>query len=71
MRIVIGVLVGLIGSFLFMLGLGSFLDWMEGSGPGTGALVRYAIVVVSPLAGIAGGIWGAMHNKPPADGSAK
>ena len=71
MRIVVCVLAGLIGSFLLMLGLASFLDWMQGGGPGAGAMVFYASFVVSPLAGIAGGIWGAMHNEPPADGSAK
>lgn len=70
MRIVIGVLAGLIGTFLLMLGVASFLDWMAGH-ESAGQMVFYASFVVSPLAGIAGGIWGAMHNEPPADGSAK
>ena len=70
MRIVVCVFAGLIGTFLLMAGAASFITWLEGDA-GTGALVFYASWVVSPLAGIAGGIWGAMHNKPPVDGSAK
>ena len=70
MRIVIGALIGLIGTFLVMLGSASFITWLEGDA-GTGALVFYASFVVSPIAGIAGGICGASHNEPPADGSAK
>ena len=38
MKTVVGALVGLIGTFLLMAGLASFITWLEGDG-GMGALV--------------------------------
>jgi hypothetical protein len=58
--IVLGILLGLVGSFVPMLILSFKLDRNEPAGPGSGSMVFYLSLILCPLAGVVGGFLGAL-----------
>ncbi len=49
---------GFLGTFVVMVVLSSLLDMVSPSGPGPGAIVFYLSLVLSPVAGVVGGLAG-------------
>ena len=58
-----GFFLGLLGTFVVMFVLAGLLDVIFPAGPGPGAIVFYLSFVLSPVAGVVGGLWGARIGK--------
>jgi hypothetical protein len=63
MKIFAGSLLAFIGTFVFMFLLAGLLDIIFPAGPGPGAMVFYLSFILSPVAGVVGGVWGARSAK--------
>ena len=61
--ILLGTLLGLLGTFALMLAIAGLLDAVFVGGPGPGAMVFYLSFVVSPVLGVVGGLVGARMAK--------
>jgi hypothetical protein len=58
--IFLGILLGLVGTFVPMLILSFKLDRNQPAGPGSGAMVFYLSLILCPLAGGVGGLLGGL-----------
>ena len=56
-----GCVLGLLGTFVVMLVLSGLLDVIFPAGPGPGAIVFYLSLVLSPVAGVVGGLCGTQY----------
>jgi hypothetical protein len=66
-----GFLLGLGGTFVVMFVLSGLLDIIYPAGPGPGAMVFYLSLVLCPVAGVVGGLWGARAEKRRAESNKK